>query len=38
MSVEVRIPTILRPYTDGAKIVEAQGDSLAAVITDLDTR
>lgn len=35
---EVRIPTILRPYTDGAKTVEASGDTLAAVIDDLETR
>lgn len=38
MSVEVRIPTILRSYTDGAKAVEASGDSLQSVITDLDAR
>ena len=38
MSIEVRIPTILRPYTDGAKQVEATGDTLAAVIADLDAR
>ena len=38
MAIEVRIPTILRPYTDGAKVVEATGDSLGAVIDDLETR
>lgn len=38
MSVEVRIPTILRSYTDGAKAVEASGTSLQAVIVDLDAR
>lgn len=38
MAIEVRIPTILRPYTDGAKIVEGNGDTLAAVIDDLDSR
>lgn len=38
MSIEVRIPTILRPYTDGAKQVEATGDTLASVIADLDSR
>jgi len=38
MSIEVRIPTILRPYTDGAKVVEASGDTLDAVITDLESR
>lgn len=35
--VEVRIPTILRPYTGGAKLVNAQGQTLRAVIADLDT-
>ena len=38
MSVEVRIPTILRNYTGGAKTVEASGGTLAAVIADLDER
>ena len=38
MSIEVRIPTILRTYTGGAKTVEAKGDSLAAVVDDLDSR
>ena len=33
---EVRVPTILRPYTAGAKSVTASGDSLQAVIADLD--
>lgn len=36
MSVEVRVPTILRPYTGGAKAVTAEGASLEAVIKDLD--
>jgi len=36
MSVEVRIPTILRPYTGGEKLVAAEGADLAAVIADLD--
>jgi molybdopterin synthase sulfur carrier subunit len=34
--VEVRIPTILRPYTGGAKLVSAQGSTLRDVIADLD--
>jgi molybdopterin converting factor small subunit len=38
MSVSVSIPTILRTYTDGAKRVEAEGTTLAALITDLDAR
>ena len=29
MAIEVRIPTILRTYTDGAKAVEGSGDTLA---------
>ena len=36
MPVEVRVPTILRPYTQGAKTVTASGESLQAVIADLD--
>jgi molybdopterin synthase sulfur carrier subunit len=36
MPIEVRIPTILRSYTGGEKAVEAKGDSLAAVIDDLE--
>jgi molybdopterin synthase sulfur carrier subunit len=36
MAIEVRIPTILRPYTDGAKSVSADGASLSALIDDLD--
>jgi molybdopterin synthase sulfur carrier subunit len=36
MSVEVRIPTILRTYTGGEKAVSAEGASLADVIADLD--
>ena len=38
MSVEVRIPTILRPYTGGDKIVTAEGATLGALIIDLDVR
>lgn len=36
MSVTVRIPTILRTYTGGAAEVSAQGETLAAVIDDLE--
>jgi MoaD family protein len=36
MAIEVKIPTILRTYTDGAKSVDAQGDTLAALIDNLD--
>ncbi len=38
MAIEVKIPTILRTYTGGAKTVEAKGDTLAALIDDLDAR
>ncbi|MFC7493081.1 MULTISPECIES: MoaD/ThiS family protein [unclassified Nocardioides] len=36
MAIEVRIPTILRTYTDGEKAVTADGASLSALIDDLD--
>ena len=36
MTVSVRIPTILRTYTGGESEVSAEGDTLAAVIDDLD--
>ncbi|MSO27439.1 MAG: MoaD/ThiS family protein [Candidatus Nanopelagicales bacterium] len=36
MSVEVRVPTILRPLTGGEKVVTANGETLAAVVADLD--
>jgi molybdopterin converting factor small subunit len=36
MSVEVRIPTILRTYTGGEKAVSGQGGTLAEVIDDLE--
>jgi molybdopterin synthase sulfur carrier subunit len=38
MSVQVRVPTILRKYTDGAKQVEGTGATLAELFTDLDAR
>ena len=37
MSVEVRIPTILRSYTGGEKIVLAEGSSLQELISSLDS-
>lgn len=36
MAVTVSIPTILRPHTGGEKRVNANGDTLAAVIADLE--
>src|ERR671916_324639 len=38
MAVEVRIPTILRTFTGGAKAVEGDGSTLSAVIDDIDVR
>jgi molybdopterin converting factor small subunit len=38
MAIEVRIPTILRTYTDGQKAVEGSGDTLAELFNDLETR
>ena len=38
MGVAVRIPTILRSYTDGAKTVQAQGSDLDELLADLDGR
>jgi sulfur-carrier protein len=37
MTIEVRIPTILRTYTAGEKAVSGEGASLAALIDNLDT-
>jgi len=36
MAIEVRIPTILRTYTDGEKSVSGAGSSLTELIDDLD--
>jgi sulfur-carrier protein len=36
MSVSVRIPTILRTYTDGDSQVSADGGTLAEVLEDLE--
>jgi len=38
MSIEVRIPTILRTYTGEAKTIEGDGPTLDALIADLETR
>jgi sulfur-carrier protein len=38
MTIEVRIPTILRSYTDGAKAVDGSGDTLRDLIDDVDRR
>jgi molybdopterin synthase sulfur carrier subunit len=36
MSNEVRIPTILRPFTKEQKIVTAEGEKLSDLISNLD--
>ena len=36
MAIDVRIPTILRTYTDGQKVVSAQGGDLGELIDDLE--
>lgn len=38
MSIEVRIPTILRPHTGGEKLVQGSGPTLSALIDDLDSK
>ena len=37
MSVSVRVPTILRTYTDGASEVSAEGATLAEVLDHLES-
>jgi sulfur-carrier protein len=36
--IEVRIPTILRPYTKGEKLVTAEASDLKGLITALDAK
>ncbi|MFD7027063.1 MoaD/ThiS family protein [Streptomyces sp. NPDC098789] len=38
MAIEVRIPTILRTYTDGEKAVSGEGATLGDLFADLETR
>ncbi|GHG70332.1 MoaD/ThiS family protein [Streptomyces griseocarneus] len=38
MAIEVRIPTILRTYTDGKKAVEGAGATIDELFKDLDAR
>jgi molybdopterin synthase sulfur carrier subunit len=38
MAIEVRIPTILRTYTDGQKSVQGAGSTLDELLADLDSR
>ena len=36
MAIEVRIPTILRPFTDGERSVDGTGATVAELIEDLE--
>jgi sulfur-carrier protein len=36
MAIEVKIPTILRTYTSGAKSVTASGSTISGLLDDLD--
>lgn len=38
MAIEVRIPTVLRDFTSGAKVVEGGGATLADLLADLESR
>jgi MoaD family protein len=38
MAIEVKIPTILRPYTGGEKTVPGDGAKLSELIEDLEAR
>jgi molybdopterin synthase sulfur carrier subunit len=38
MAIEVRVPTILRPFTGGQRSVDGSGDTVADLLADLDTR
>ena len=38
MAIEVRIPTILRTPPGGNKTVEGSGDTLGALVDDLDSK
>ncbi len=38
MSIEVRVPTILRSYTGGQKVVTGAGETIADLLTNLDSQ
>jgi molybdopterin synthase sulfur carrier subunit len=38
MAVQVRIPTPLRKFTDGQDTVDASGESMGAIIEDLEQK
>ena len=37
MAIEVRVPTVLRTYTDGEKAVSGQGATLSELIDDIES-
>ena len=37
MAIDVRIPTILRTYTGGAKAVSGEGSTLSELVADLES-
>ncbi|UPK76279.1 MoaD/ThiS family protein [Nocardioidaceae bacterium SCSIO 66511] len=37
MAIEVRVPTILRTYTDGQKVVSGNGSTLTELIDDVES-
>ncbi|MEX0657643.1 MAG: MoaD/ThiS family protein [Egibacteraceae bacterium] len=38
MAIEVRVPTVLREHTGGEKKVSGEGETLAALLDDLESR
>lgn len=38
MTIEVRVPTVLREHTGGEKKVSGEGETLAALLDDLESR
>lgn len=38
MSIQVQVPTVLRKHTDGARVVQAEAGTVAAVIEQLETQ
>ena len=38
MSIEVRVPTVLRKHTDGARVVQAEGATIAGLLESLDQK
>jgi MoaD family protein len=38
MAVQVKVPTIMRKHADGRAKVEAEGDTLDALLSDLEAR